>query len=140
MEENSVSLSPTFKLYKNRAIYIGTFLGGPLVAGYLIAENFKQLGQTDKAKTTWVIAICATIGIFSGIFLLPICERIPNFLIPLIYTLIVQYLVQKFQSANIKAHIDAGGQTFSIWRVVWIGLVGVVVLMIGILVIVIFIN
>lgn len=51
MEENVLQPIPTFKLYKDKAIYLGTFIGGPLVAGYLIAENFKQLGQLGKVKT-----------------------------------------------------------------------------------------
>ena len=128
MEENLLPVQPTFKLYKDRAIYVGTFLGGPLVAGYLAAENFKQLGQTNKVKTTWIIAICATVVIFGGVFLIPIMEKIPNYIIPLIYTAIAQFLVQKFQGAAIKTHIETGGQTFSTWRAVWIGLVGLVIL------------
>ncbi len=31
---------PKPKIYNYRAIGVGTFLGGPLVAGYFIAENF----------------------------------------------------------------------------------------------------
>jgi len=38
------------KIYKAKEIYVGTFLGGPLVAGYTIAENFKIFGEIDKAK------------------------------------------------------------------------------------------
>ena len=128
MEENLLPVQPTFKLYKDRAIYVGTFLGGPLVAGYLAAENFKQLGQMDKVKTTWIIAICATILIFGGLFLIPNIEKVPNYIIPLIYTGIAHFLVQKFQGVAIKAHIANGGQIFSTWRAVWIGLVGLFVL------------
>ncbi len=140
MEENLLPSQPTFKLYKDRAIYVGTFLGGPLVAGYLAAENFKQLGQKDKVKTTWIIAILATIIIFSGIFLIPNIEKVPNYIIPLVYTAIAQFLVQKFQGSAIKTHIEIGGQTYSIWRVVWIGLVGLVILLAIIFAIVLMTN
>jgi len=128
MEENLLSAPPNFKLYKDRAVWTGTFIGGPLVAGYLAAENFKQLGQQDKAKSAWVIAIIATIVIFGAIFLIPNIEQIPGYLIPLIYTGIAQYLIQKYQGAAVKEHIEKGGQTYSIWRAVFIGLIGLVIL------------
>ena len=129
MEENLLPSQPTFKLYKDRAIYVGTLLGGPLVAGYFAAENFKQLAQTNKVKTTWLFAILATIIIFSAKFLIPNFEKIA-YLIPLIYTAIAQFLVQTFQGAAIKTHIETGGQTYSIWRAIWIGLVGLVILLV----------
>jgi len=128
MEENSLPIRPTFKLYKDRAISVGTFIGGPLVAGYLIAENFKQLGQIERIKPTWIISICTTIVIFGVIFLIPNIEKVPNYLIPLIYTGITTFLVQKFQGTAIETHISSGGQTFSIWRAVGIGFIGVAIL------------
>jgi hypothetical protein len=48
--------------------------------------------------------------------------------IPLLYTAFAQFLVQKYQGAAIKAHIENGGQTYSVWRSVWIGAVGLVIL------------
>ncbi len=129
MEDNLLPVPPTFKLYKDRSVYVGTFIGGPLVAGYLAAENFKQLGQTSKVKASWIISISATIAIIGGIFLIPNMEKVPNFIIPLIYTGIAQFLVQKFQGTAIKAHIAAGGETFSTWRAVWIGLIGLIILL-----------
>jgi hypothetical protein len=126
MEDNLLLSRPTFKLYKD--IYVGTFLGGPLVAGYLATENCKQLGQTDKVKTIWAIAILATIIIFGGVFLIPNIMKVPIYIIYLIYTGIAQFLIQKFQGEAIKAHIAAGGQTYSVRRVLYIGLVGLVIL------------
>ena len=138
MEENLLEPLPDFKLYTDRTIYIATFIGGPLVAGYLAAENFKQLGQTGKAKTTWIIAIVATIIIFATIFLIPGMEKVPNVVFPSIYTAVAQLLVQRFQGAAIKKHIDAGGQTYSTWRAVWIGLVIFIVFLVIIAAIILF--
>ncbi len=36
--ENSIE-----KIYKDKAIWVGTFLGGPLVAGYFFSKNYKTL-------------------------------------------------------------------------------------------------
>jgi hypothetical protein len=128
MEENLLTAPPAFKLYKDRTVYVGTFLGGPLVAGYLAAENYKNLGQTDKVKTTWAIAIVSTLLIFGGVFLIPNIEKMPRYIIPILYGGIAQYLVQKYQGAAIKSHIAEGGQVYSVWRGVWIGAVGAVIL------------
>jgi len=128
MEENLLSLPPDFKVYKDRAIYVGTFLGGPLVAGYLSAENFKNLGQQDKVKTAWFISIASTIAIVGIVFLIPNIEKVPSFIIPIIYAGIAQYLVQKTQGPAIKSHIEKGGPVYSVWRAVWIGLIGAAIL------------
>lgn len=40
----------TQKIYRDKAIWVGTFLGGPLAAGYLIAENFKAFNDPAKVK------------------------------------------------------------------------------------------
>ena len=128
MEENLLSIPPDFKLYKDRAVYLGTFLGGPLVAGYLLAENFKHLGQQNKVKTAWLIAIISTIAIIGMVFFIPNMEKVPSYIIPLIYGGIAQFLVQKTQGAAIKSHIEKGGQVYSVWRAVWIGLVGAAIL------------
>jgi hypothetical protein len=128
MEENLLSIPPDFKLYKDRAVYVGTFLGGPLVAGYLFAENFKHLGQQDKVKTAWFIAIISTIVIIGIVFFIPNIEKIPSYIIPLILGGIAQFLIQKTQGAAIKSHIEKGGPMYSVWRAVWIGLVGAAIL------------
>ena len=77
---------PSQKIYKDKEIYVGTFLGGPLVAGYLMANNFKVFGESNKGKRTWMYTIITTIVIFGGIFLIPNIDKIPNQIIPLIYT------------------------------------------------------
>jgi hypothetical protein len=129
MEENLILPLPDYKLYKDRAIYVGTILGGPLVAGYLAAENFKHIGQPDKVKNAWFVAIIATVVIFGVVFYIPGVQKLPNYIIPLIYTGIAQYLVQRFQGNAIKEHIAQGGQIYSVWRAVWIGLIGLLILL-----------
>ncbi|SHL22459.1 hypothetical protein [Chryseobacterium polytrichastri] len=114
----------TQKIYKDKAIWVGTFLGGPLAAGYLIAENFKAFNDPTKVKKTWIYAIFATIVVFGGVFLIPDNVKIPNQIIPLIYTGIAYYLVQHFQGQNISKHISSGGQLHSWWRTITVGIIG----------------
>jgi hypothetical protein len=124
MQEDLLTAPPDFKLYKENAFWVGTFIGGPLVGGYLAAENFKQLGQPEKARTSWIIAILSTLVILGGVFLIPGIEKVPRYIIPLTYTLIARLLIQQYQGEAIKSHIAQGGPTYSGWRAVWIGLVG----------------
>jgi hypothetical protein len=133
MEETLDIERPTQKIYKDRAIWVGTFLGGPLAAGYLIAENFKAFNDIDKAKKTWIYAIIATIIIFGGVFMIPDNVKMPNQVIPLIYTAIAYYLVQHFQGQNITSHINSGGQLHSWWRTIGVGVVGLSITIIPII-------
>jgi hypothetical protein len=124
MQENLLSATPRFKLYKMRAMYIGGFIGGPLVVGYLAAQNFKQLGQPENAKRAWIIAIITSIVVFGGLSLVPDPEIIPIAIILIIYLGIGDTLVQKYQGDDIKSHIKNGGKMYSSWRAVWIGIIG----------------
>jgi hypothetical protein len=128
LEENLLSTLPAFKLYDNIAIRIGTFLGGPLATGYLMAENFKQLGQEDKVKNTWIISIIATIVICTIAVLVP--KDFPGYILPVLYTGIASYLVQRFQDVQIKFHIEEGGQLYSRWRAALVALVGLLLIVV----------
>lgn len=127
MEEILDKQIPSNKIYKDRAIWVGSFLGGPLVAGYLIAENFKAFNDSAKAKMTWIYTIIATVTIFSIIFLIPDTITIPNQFIPLIYTTIAYYLSQHYQGQNMKEHINSGGEFFGWWRIIAIGIIGLAI-------------
>jgi hypothetical protein len=119
---------PSKKIYNGNAVWLGTFIGGPLVAGYLIAENYKVFNEPGKAKKAWVYAILATIAIFGGLFLLPDSTKIPNTIIPLFYTAITWSIVQYYQATQINAHIDAGGLIYKRSRAFVVGLIGAVII------------
>ncbi|MDA6069855.1 hypothetical protein NJT12_09510 [Flavobacterium sp. AC] len=87
---------PTEKIYSEKAIRVGTFLGGPLVAGYFMAENFKVFGDYNKVRNTWIITILSTIVIFSLIFMIPEDVKIPNIVFPFIYMGIAAYLTKTY--------------------------------------------
>ncbi len=127
MEESILEPVPEFKLYNEAAVRGATFFGGPLVAGFLIAENFRSLGHYNKVRTTWLCTIAFTILLFGGAFLVPAVTNIPNYIIPFIYAWIAWFIVQRQQGAEIKKHLKAGGGLFSFWRVAAISLVGLVI-------------
>ena len=131
-EETLFSERITTRLYTERAIRLATFLGGPLIAGYLIATNYRQLNEPQKVQKTWVIAIVAFIIIMIIAFLLP--ENTPPYIIPFVYTFGTYYLVQNLQGEKIKAHVAEGGQLQPVWKAVVAGLVGLLFIAIVILV------
>jgi hypothetical protein len=127
MEQSEFNEIPSFKIYRDRAIWAGTFLGGPLVAGYLIAENFKLFNEYQKARITWFITIAVTIAVFGTIFIIPENIKLPNQIFPLIYTGVAYYCVQHYQGTKINEHIESGGEFFRGWRIFWIGLIGLII-------------
>jgi hypothetical protein len=124
MEEIIDLEAPLQKTYPEKAIWVGTILGGPLVAGYMIAENFKALNEPYKARQTWIITIIASVVIFGGLLLLPENSSFPNGIIPLIYGLIAVQLFKGYQGKNIQVHINSGGKYFNWGRSICVALLG----------------
>lgn len=126
MNEDILVTPPGYKLYKDRPIYIATFLGGPLVAGYLIAENYRKLGEREKVWKTWLFTGLATALIFGFVFFIQSASS-PNYLVPFCYALITAYLVKWLQGDRIKLHQQNMGEFYSIWRALLVSLIGAVV-------------
>jgi hypothetical protein len=126
-EETIYNQGSLSKIYKERAIYVGTFLGGPLVAGYLIGSNFSCFGEPDKVRKTWIYSILATIVIFGGAFLIPDSVKIPSQLIPIAYMAIVYFIVQRFQKEKIISYLNAGGKIHTWWRTIGVSIVGLAI-------------
>jgi peptidoglycan/LPS O-acetylase OafA/YrhL len=101
MKEDLFDPVPEVKLYKESAVRVGTFLGGPIIAGYLLAKNYKRLGESGKIRTTRAYSIVATVLIYVAIFLIPAIEKIPNYIIPLIYSLVASLIFQKYQGDQV---------------------------------------
>ena len=118
MEENILEQVPDHKMHKRGTITICTFLAGPLVAGYLIAENFYQLKEKRKAVKTWIITIAGLIILFCCSIFIPALDNIPNFVFAIAYTVLASWFVQRYQDAKIDLHKERGGQFFSVWRAV----------------------
>lgn len=92
------------KVYTERQIQAGTFLGGPLAAGYLLSQNFEAFNEKSKARNSIIISIAVTVLLFGGLMLVPSVENIPNYLIPVVYTGITIGIVKAFQERKIREH------------------------------------
>jgi hypothetical protein len=124
MTENTESI-PGFKIHKENVIYSATFLCGPFAGGYLMAENFKALGDKKNYKKTLIITFGVCTIICVGLAVIPGIDKIPNFVFPIVFSFAAYLLVTKYQGKQITDHISSGGKTFSIGRSVLIGLISV---------------
>jgi hypothetical protein len=122
------------KFYSQKAIGIATFIGGPLAAGYLIRENYLTLNKPDEGKKSLIIGIISTIILFGGIFMIPesIMDKVPNQILPLIYTGIIYLIVEKIHGQILNKHKENKNEFFSGWKAAGIGLISLVILSIGI--------
>lgn len=113
------------KLYSQGAIGGATFLGGPLAAGILVRHNYIELGKEDDGKTALIIGIIATVLLFGGIFMVPdeLMSKIPNQIIPAIYTAIIYFIVDKIQGEALNRHKDNNYAFMSNWKAAGIGFV-----------------
>lgn len=120
MENSLFSPTITNKVYKQSAIQIAAFLGGPLVAGYLIAHNFRQLGEPEKVKRTWVTAI----AFFAVVLVLAVVvpQSVPTIFFALFSMGAANLYVQRFQAASLREHLSAGGPSYKTGRAVLIAL------------------
>jgi hypothetical protein len=138
MSLDSQTLDPIkapFKLYSERAIRLATFLGTPLAAGFMVRKNFIELGEENKAGKALAAGIISTVLIFVVLFSLPaaVIDRIPNFIVPLIYMGLTHLAVEKFQGAALREHQNSGGEFYSLWRAAGIGIISVAILIPGII-------
>ncbi|MBD0369635.1 MAG: hypothetical protein ICV60_02185 [Pyrinomonadaceae bacterium] len=129
---NSDTPFPTEIIYSDKSIWVGSAVGGPLVAGYIIARNFEAFDEVDKAKQTWIITIIATVFIFGVAFLVSDIEYAGK-AIPGIYTGIAYILIRQYQGAKIDAHINAGGATHSWLNIAGISIVGLIITIIPVI-------
>lgn len=123
---------PTKTIYSQNSIWAGSLLGGPMVAGYLIARNFKAFSESNKAWVTWIITISATAVIFGVAFLLSDTTWRG---IPIVYTAVAYALIRHYQGAKIAAHIKAGGATHGYLNIIGVSIVGLIITIIPVIVI-----
>lgn len=131
-DTNSHNPPPTETIYTQNSIWGGSFLGGPLVAGYIIARNFKAFNESPKAWVTWIVTICASAVIFGAAFLLSDTNWRG---IPIAYTAIAYGLIRHYQGAKIDAHIKAGGATYGYVNIIGVSLAGLIITFLPIIVI-----
>ena len=106
------SLTNQQKIFTNQTISLATFFGGPIAAGILISKNFKTFGNEKAAKNSIFIGIVTTVVLFVTLFSLPenSVGKIPQSLIPFVYTAIIAAIVNRMQGEKIEEFLNNNGQ------------------------------
>jgi hypothetical protein len=127
MDNLAETTTPTEKTYKEIAIWVGSLLGGPLVAGYFIAENYKALNEPENAKLIWSYTIPLTLLLFSLALIIPQFENFPTLVIPIGYSMGAFLYSKYYQGPKMQAHLEAGGEEFGWGRIIGVSLLGLVI-------------
>lgn len=132
----TIPTNPTrnVKLHSGKAMGLATFLGGPLAGTYMLFENFKALEKPREAQVALISGVTFTLLLFSVLFALPeeISERIPNQILPAVYTMILWGFIEHYQGETLKLHKEHGNAFFSRWRAAGIGLISLCVILTGV--------
>ena len=122
-------------LYSQKGIGIATFLGSPLASSILIRHNYVQLGDERKGKIAILLGVVFTVAMFVGIFSIPeaTIAKIPQQIIPAIYTAIVYFIVEKFQGEHLKQFEAEGLKYMSNWKAAGIGIICLILIFGGIM-------
>jgi hypothetical protein len=136
-QENIFPDVPTEKVFKPIGIFVATFFGGPLVAGYLISSNYRALKERNNVVKTWVFAILGTILIiaFSNLINTRSTRHIPGYLFPIIYSTITYSIVNLVQKDKLATFISSGGAFHTSTRIFVITIIGLVITLLGLMII-----
>ena len=107
------------KIYNENMVRVSTLLAGPFAAAYLMAENYKTFGQEKLARQTLIYGSVATVFIFGTLMVLPekVLDKVPHFLLPIVFSVISQFIMRRFQTPEVENYLTEGGQKHSNWKV-----------------------
>lgn len=107
------------KIYNLKQIEGACVIGSPIVAGILIAHNYRRFGEERKALSWIFIGILWTIALFGiGSIMPDHLVRSAGMVIPLLNGAILYPIINRLQGKMVKDHFDNGGEKGSTWKVV----------------------
>ncbi|HEX2689673.1 MAG TPA: hypothetical protein VHN14_23810 [Kofleriaceae bacterium] len=111
-----ISIHP---MYSAGQVCLATFIGGPLGGGWLMALNYKRLGQPGKARVAVGLNVLAIVALTAIGFATP-GWSMSGLAIGSIFGM--RALAKSLQGAAYDRHVQAGGSRGSSWRAAGIGL------------------
>jgi hypothetical protein len=113
------------KIWSVFQISLGSYLAGPIGAGYLLGQNFKAMGREDLAKKIRLAGAAFTFLLLLFLFLVPdeMFEKIPKMFVPIAYTAMVTAFAEGYQKVRIRELLDLGSKRNSYFKLIGIALV-----------------
>ena len=121
----SDSAPPTTELYSPRQIFLASYIGGPIGASFLMAQNMTALANKPKAQQFLLGGFVGTILVIGLVAILPLKK--PGPLVPLIYSAAIFQYAKHLFDKPLEQHLAAGGLKGSWWAVIAASLIGLVI-------------
>ena len=133
-EKNDESVT----LYGETSVLIGTYVGGPLAATYMLYRNERAVGRAQDAKIVAVIGVLVSVLVFLIVYVAPevIIDRIPTLLIPLSYALVAWQVAIERK----KRYGERQTAKHAWWNVLVVALVAIVTYILLTLLIILFFS
>ena len=109
---------PTYTLFDANAVGTATFFGTPVMGAWLMAVNYRRLGQMGHATTTLILGIAVTGLVILLGWNLPQPADLP---IALVLVFATRWGAQSLQGTAVKDHVKRGGRLGSKWTAFWLG-------------------
>lgn len=132
MPEDHLSEQPLpEKLYSDKSISLGAFLGGPLAAAILLRRNFLNLKNEKAALYAVIIGTLATLVIIGVAFAFPTDEydTLLRVLIPAFTVGLSALITEKTMGKQIARQKEVENGFYSSWKAAGVALVTLVILL-----------
>jgi hypothetical protein len=103
------------KVYSPGQVAVGSFIGGPIAAIYVIKKNFDALG--NKADASKTVLWGAVFVVFLLVLLPFLPDNFPNAALPVAYTLAAWRVAEKYQISRKALLEDSPYERHSNWNV-----------------------
>jgi hypothetical protein len=106
------------KIYNLKQIQGACIIGSPLVAGILIAHNYKTFGESRKSMLWVLTGILWTLLLVALAFAIPEkFNRSAGMVIPFLNGALLYPIINRLQGKRIKEHFDNHGEKASNWLI-----------------------
>ncbi len=117
---SSRSVDGSGRLYSPWQVAIGALLASPMGGCLFLAWNYGEMGRPEAKRQALTGGVVSTAFVFGLVLFLP--ENFPNLVVPMVYTLTIQFIANRSQGLAYAQHIEGGGAPHSWWRVLGISL------------------
>jgi len=119
----------TARLYEPGQALLAAVIGSPIAGGWLLAQNFRRLGEPSRGTRALAVAVLVTLLMF-GFGAAGAQENGVRFFGMLLALSCYQY-ARTAQGRRVARHLAAGGRTESWWRALGVGVAVLVALVVA---------
>jgi hypothetical protein len=116
-------------LFSPAQIFVGSFIGGPIAAGWIMARNYQMLNRPERARQSAWLGVLFTVLVLMVAFMLP--ESATRSVWPILYNVLIYFYAAGQFGEITRKHYARGGVKPSWWRPVGIGVASIAIIMVA---------